>query len=424
MKLFTKYNRVNILATIATFIVGSVAFYAVLYFVLRHQLDDTLRSEEQEITGYVQSHGQLPDFENTRHQWITAAQTTTPLTRKYFASYIKHDYRDGDDDWIRQLTFSIKVNNINFNITVNRPEAETEYLLRLMIMVTLAMIGLILLVNYFINRRLINRLLMPFYNTIEIIKDYRVAIEKPLQLPREPIDEIALLNESVNEMTARIYREYQALKSFTENASHEMQTPLAVINGKIEVLLQNDTLNEAGIQQLLAIEQATKKLARLHQSLLLLAKLENRQFIADEPVNMQQIVALKIDEWQDLILSHRVFMHLEGEKTVVAFHHQLAEILVNNLLNNALRYTPAGGNIHVLLKNNMLRVSNTAASGHLDAERVFRRFYKTQNGAEGTGLGLAIIKEIGSLAGFDVTYGFDGENHLFTIYFSNKTALA
>jgi len=424
MKLFTQYNRVNIFATIATFIVGSVAFYGVLYSILRHQLDDTLRSEQQEVTEYVQSHGVLPDFENTRHQWITAQPTTNPVEHKHFNSYIHHDNRDGDDDWVRQLTFSIKVGSGYYTVSVNRPEAETEDLLKLIIMVTLGMIGLILLVNYFINRRLINRLLKPFYNTVGEIINYRVAFEKPLQLPHSTIDEIDLLNESLNEMAARIYREYFALKSFTENASHEMQTPLAVINGKIEVLLQNEGLNEPGIQQLLAIEQATKKLARLHQSLLLLAKLENRQFTPDEPVNMQQVIESKIDEWQDLIASRGLVVHTACERTIIAFHPQLAEILLNNILNNALRYTPKGGEIHINLDEACLRISNTAASGPLDTERVFLRFYKTQNAAEGTGLGLAIVKEICSLAGFTIKYAFGGGNHIFSIYFSNKTVQA
>jgi signal transduction histidine kinase len=182
-------------------------------------------------------------------------------------------------------------------------------------------------------------------------------------------------------------------------------------------------LDERGIQQLLAIEQATKKLARLHQSLLLLAKLENRQFVADEQVNIKQVVEAKLGEWQDLMASRGLAVHSDCDAIVVAFNHQLAETLVNNLLNNALRYTPRGGKILIRLKDGCLRISNTASSGPLDAYRVFLRFYKTQSGAEGTGLGLAIIKEICSLAGFTVTYGFDG-NHIFTIYFSNKTAQA
>ena len=181
--------------------------------------------------------------------------------------------------------------------------------------------------------------------------------------------------------------------------------------------MQNDTLKKESVEQLLAIESAAIKLSRLHQSLLLLTKLENRQFIADEQVNMQQIIEAKTAEWQDLMASRNLSLHMQCSNVIISFHHHLAEILVNNVLNNALRYTPAGGQISVILNNDYLQVSNTAETATLDAGKVFTRFYKAQGGGEGTGLGLAIIKEICSLAGFGAGYTFEGDKHIFTIYF-------
>ena len=123
------------------------------------------------------------------------------------------------------------------------------------------MIACILLFNYLINRRLINRIWQPFYHTIDKIRDYQVAAQHPLSLSKEPIDEINLLNESLNSMTQRIHQDYSALRSFTENASHEMQTPLAVIRTKVESLLQDAEGKPQNVQQLLVIEDATLKLS-------------------------------------------------------------------------------------------------------------------------------------------------------------------
>ncbi len=417
MKLFTKYNRINITATIATFVAGSVAFYFVLNYILLRQLDGTLKSEEQEITEYVQSHKQLPEFQNTRRQWVTAQQVMLPMQNRHLCSKPFFNKQEDENEQVRQLTFSILAQGKYYNVTVSRSQAETEDLLKLIILVTLGVIILILLVNYIINRRLISRLWQPFYYTIDRIKNYTVAVENPLQLPKEEIDEIALLNESINQMTLHVYRDYHALKSFTENASHEMQTPLAVIRSKIEILLQHEELKEDSIGQLLAIENAAKKLSKLHQSLLLLSKLENRQFIADELVNMRQVILTRIDEWQDLVSSRNLVVEVQCEDVIISFHHHLAEILVNNILNNALRYTPAGGEISIVLTAECLRVSNTSASGPLDKGKVFTRFYKAQAGGDGTGLGLAIIKEICSVAGFEAAYTFEDSKHIFTIYF-------
>lgn len=423
MKLFTQYNRINILATVATFILGSIAFYFLLSYILNRQLDETLRSEQQEITEYVAAHNKLPDFQNTRHQWFSAAPATAPLNHVCIKNIKSYNKREQEDETTRQLAFTIKADNVLYVIYVNRSEAETEDLLKLIIMLALGMIGVVLAFNYFVNRRLVNHLWKPFYNTVAGIKNYFVAFGKPMQLPAEPIDEINLLNESLNEMTARIYREYQALKSFTENASHEMQTPLAVIKSKIELLLQNDLLKESEIKNLLAIESASNKLARLYQSLLLLTKIENRQFSTDEMVDVQKVIEDKLTELEDVITSRGLIVHASCHKVLIALHPHLAEILVNNLLNNAIRYSPPAGAINIELNAGHLRIANTAAAGPLDTGKVFMRFYKTQNGLEGTGLGLAIVKEICNAAGLDISYRFEDNAHIFVIYFDKKTSL-
>jgi two-component system sensor histidine kinase QseC len=210
-----------------------------------------------------------------------------------------------------------------------------------MVLVTLVMIALMLLFNYFINRRLVRSLWQPFYATIDAIRSYR--LQKPLQLAAEPIEEIGLLNESLNNMTERVNRDYLALRTLTENASHEMQTPLAVIHSKVEALLQESEKNEKAMQQLMAIEDATQKLSKLHQSLLLLTRLENRQFLLNEKVNLTRIIENKLAERGELLESKAVKLSVQLEDTTLFFHQHLAEIMVNNLLSNAIRYTPEGG---------------------------------------------------------------------------------
>jgi signal transduction histidine kinase len=420
MKLFTKYNRVNVLANVGTFIIGSIAFYFLLSYILKRQLDDTLRGEQQEITEYVMSYGKLPDFQNTRHQWITAEATTSASPKHCIKSFDVYDRREHEHESVRRLTFTITAGNTLYSVSVNRSETETEDLLQLIIVLTLCMIGLILALNYFINRRLVTHLWKPFYNTIDGIKHYFIGVEKPMELPKESIDEINLLNSSLNDMTSRIYKEYEALKSFTENASHEMQTPLAVIRSKIELLLQSERLEEKEVKFIMGIEDALRKLSKLHQSLILLTKLENRQFVSDEEVDLQKIIEDKVQELKELIQSKNIYLSAELTPVQVMLHHHLAEILINNLLNNALRYTPQSGSIHILLNDERLEISNTALKGPLDKENIFRRFYKSENGLDGTGLGLAIIKEISVLAGFDVVYSFRDQMHFFSIYLSKK----
>jgi signal transduction histidine kinase len=417
MKLFTRYNRINITATIFTFVLGSIAFYFVLYYVLLRQLDETLRAEQQEIEGYVRTRHQLPDIQNTKHQWITVEKTAVVITEAKIKSAPVYKPEKRETEYIRQLFFPITVSGQNYRVTVNKSEAETEDLLQLIILITVGMIALILLFNYVINRKLINRLWQPFYVTVTSIKEYHVSNRHPLELPREKIDELDLLNDSLNKMTGDIYRDFTALKSFTENASHEMQTPLAVIRSKVEILLQRPEWKEHDLQQLLSIEEATQKLSKLHQSLLLLTKLEHHRFVLNETIDLRDIVERKIAEMQELLLSKRLTIEVDCRQLQLSFHQHLAEILVNNLFNNAIRYTPPGGNIFIELKAGIMVIKNTAVNGVLDSNKIFQRFYKADPSPEGTGLGLAIVKEICTIGGFTISYRFTDNQHVFIIQF-------
>jgi signal transduction histidine kinase len=414
MKLFTKYNRINITATIFIFLAGSVAFYFVLDYVLIRQLDASLRSEKQEITDYIQLHQQLPEIQNTKEQWIQIIKTNQPISVVITKSIPVYNKAEDEKEYIRQLIFIVSVNAENYLVTVNKSETETEELLKLIILVTLSMVALILLFNYLINRRLITSIWQPFYNTINNIKDY-AANQQALTLSKEPIDEINLLNESLNSMTEQIHKDFYALRSFTENASHEMQTPLAIIRTKVESLFQFAEGKELMMQQLLTIEDACLKLSKLHQSLLLLTKLENKQFILNESTNLKSILEQKCEERKELFQSKQIKLIIDATDFEIHFHQHLAEILISNLLNNAIRYTAIGGAISILLNQKTLVVSNTAAAGSLDMEKVFTRFYKASD--TGTGLGLSIIQEICTSAGFNIAYQYEKEMHHFIIGF-------
>jgi signal transduction histidine kinase len=421
MKLFTRYNRVNITAIIFTFLFGSIAFYFVLDYVLTRQLDRGLRVEQEEIVDYVKKYDRLPETQNTRHQWITIIPATQPLLKIKPVSITGYNRAENEKETVRQLRFSISAGGALYEVSVNQSKTETEDLLQLIILVTVGMIGLILLSNYIINRKLVAGLWKPFYQTIDTIRDYQLTIREPLQLSKEPIEELDLLNDSLNKMTGRISQDYQALRAFTENASHEMQTPLAVIRSKVEALLQDAEGKEKMIQQLLVIEDATLKLSRLHQSLLLLTKLENRQFQPDEPVNLSAILRTKLAEREEFIASKKLIFLVSAPETIHPFHHHLAEILINNLLNNVIRYTPEGGIVEILLTNQALSIRNTANGNALNSDKIFQRFYKEEQSAESTGLGLAIVKEICNLAGFHIQYTFVDNKHDFTIYFLPET---
>jgi signal transduction histidine kinase len=417
LKLLSKYNRINIVVTIGVFLLGSIFFFFVLRYILLNQLDETLLSEKQELSNYVYGHDTLPEIVNTRQQWIYYDTVSKLIEHPYFKNntYLDEEYETKP---VRQYVFPLKTTNTLYTITINKSETEMENLQRIIIIATIIMIAIILLINYIINRKVLSTLWNPFYKTIQSIRTYRLSDQQPLQLQKSSIDEFTSLNESLNEMSERIYHDYETLKRFTENASHEMQTPLAVIRTKTDMLLQSADWQEKEMQQLQQIEDATQRLAKLHQSLLLLTKLENRQFLLNEKVNLTDIIQQKIKEREDVLEAKKISVHTNLQPVTLSFHQHLAEILVSNLLNNAIRHTAINGEIDVQLSNDRFSVSNTSTNGELDKSKIFQRFYKTDT-SEGTGLGLAIVKEICSMANADIQYGYQNRKHQFIIKFGD-----
>ena len=416
MKLFTKYNRLNIAAGVIIFLIGSCTFYFVLHYILVRQLDETLVSEQQEITTYTKEHNKLPEIIPAPDQYIFYTPTdhiVTPSFRTTTANYDK-----GAIDKYREATFGVTAGGQYYLVRVDKPLEETEDLLKLIIVVTIAMIALIILTGYLINRIVISRLWKPFYETIEKVKTYDLSAQQPLDLNKESIDEFMLLNQSISSMTESIQRDYKTLKEFTGNAAHEMQTPLAIIRSKLDMLMQNETILQQSGQNIAEIEKAVARLSRLYQSLLLLIKVENRQFTLNEEVELDKLIKEKCTEYQEMAEAKNLNVHVKTIPVILRFHQHLAEIVINNLLSNAIRYNKTGGSIDINLSNNKLVISNTSDTPELDKEHIFQRFYRQERAKEeGSGLGLSIVKQICDLANYTIKYQYIDHTHIFTILF-------
>ena len=417
MKLLDKYSRLNITATILTFIIGSCTFYFLLNYILIRELDERLQAEQQEILAYVNTHKSLPDIVRTIDQFTLYEQAVAKVNTEFTTVKLKQNNEQED---YREIKFSLLARDKYYQVTVGTPLDETEALLQVIICVTIAMIGIILLIGFLINRIVIRRLWKPFYSTIESVKNYHLSEQQTLKLERTDIDEFSLLNQSINEMVDRIQQDYGSLKNFTGQAAHEMQTPLAVIRTKLDTLMQNEAVLEKNAQLITDIEKAVHRLSRLHQSLLLLTKVENKQFLLNEKINLDKIVTDKYEEFGEMASAMNLSIKLHIEPVVLLFHQQLAEIIISNLLNNAIRYNRPSGEIEISLNDTQLTVSNTSDKGKLDSTKLFKRFYRDADSSEGTGLGLSIVKQICDMAGYSITYSYYEARHEFKLNFNQS----
>jgi two-component system, OmpR family, sensor histidine kinase QseC len=325
---------------------------------------------------------------------------------------------DHEDEWNRELTFGVTVAGNHYQVLVSKSQMETEDLLQLVIGIGAGMMALILVAGYSINRLVIKRLWKPFYTTLQEVEQYQLARQQPMQLPTSNISEFDLLNQQLLNMTERAQLDYQVMKEFSANAAHEMQTPLAVIQTHTEALMQDERLLHEHNTAIHTIEQSVKRLTRLNQALLLLARIENRQFIVNEAIPLDVLLKEKVEELSELIGAQQLSFNVQTTPVSISFNRHLTEAIINNLLNNAIRYNMPGGSIDIELTATQFTIANSSTIPALEAEKISQRFYRhPKSQVDGNGLGLSIVKQVCNWAGYQLHYQYKNNQHVFVIDF-------
>ncbi len=415
MKLFAKYSRINFIAILPVLFIGSISYYFIIRYALIDQLDDTLKVEEQEILDNVKKKGTLPEPSQYRSQSVSFEETNQPFKRKFesvsLVGFHHHEYNP-----YRQLTFPVLVKGKLYAATVSKSQEEVEDLIGLIVLITGGVVILLLLVLFTVNRFLLRKLWQPFYETLQSIKQFNLSNKRSLPNHHTTIDEFNELDTAVKEMARKVLNDYDTLKNFADNASHEMQTPLAIINSKLDILIQDQRLDEKQMKQLQGIYDATGRLSKLNQSLLLLTKIENNQFSKTEPVLLDELVKEKLFQLEDLVKAKQIDVQISAKPTSILMNDFLADILVNNLLTNAIRHNVQKGSIIISISPGEFSISNSNPPLGFNASDIFDRFQKS-NQSPGSGLGLAIVRQICDNYNFSIDYGYRDNMHCFTVRF-------
>ena len=238
-----------------------------------------------------------------------------------------------------------------------------------------------------------------------------------MSLEKSEIDEFNALNSAWTQMTQKMNQDYESLKAFADNASHEMQTPLAVINSKLDLLIQDQRITEKSMQHVQAMYHAVDKLTKLNQSLLLITKIENNQFKEKPRIDLSTVLKERLSNLEELILSRQLTVNTDLEESTVSMHPVLADILINNMLVNAIRHNDSGGVINIAAGKGSVKITNSGCNSPLDQNTIFNRFEKS-NASDGTGLGLAIVKQICDTYQFKIEYSFQKGLHDFKIVYN------
>jgi signal transduction histidine kinase len=240
----------------------------------------------------------------------------------------------------------------------------------------------------------------------------------PLTLTNTGISEFDELNAVITALTDKVISDYKTLKQFSEDASHELQTPLSIIRAKVESLLNmhHPTLEQTEIIQ--SIYSSVERLSKLSRSLVLLTKVENRQFRDIQQINLKESIQHRLFEFQELIQLKKLKVKTQfADDGMIHMSPSLADILINNLISNAINHNLVGGIIEIELFEHEFIICNSGEKQLETPEKIFERFHKQNQASKSIGLGLAIVKKICDTHNMKVSYSFKVDRHCFRLEF-------
>jgi len=414
MKLITKTNKIYIIVSTIIFFVAGVLLFFTLKYTVNDEVNERLSENISRISNQIGSNNQLIEL----YPVIEIQQNYNGNITKETIKDTLIINNDHEDEIYREVSDVVNIHQQKYLITVRQSLMETDdYLYSIGITIAIVFILLIVLMSITLKVNS-KKIWSDFYQNLEILKNYSLDDNEQLSLKNSNIDEFNELNNVVLKLTDKIQSDYKSLKEFTEDASHEIQTPLAIILSKLDFVIQKDTLNEDNLADIMKVYAAAKRLSKLNQSLILLTKIQNKQFSKSENLDLNQLIKNQLDANEELILFKKLNVKLNSEQSIkLKANAGLIEILLANLINNAIKYTIEGKDILINLKANELEIKNFSHPIKVNPNQFFNRFYKNNAQSNSLGLGLAIVHKICENYHWKIQYTTQNEWHIIQINF-------
>ncbi len=410
VSLIRKTSKTFLWISLVLMLVSTIALYFYVRYLLQKEVEEELRSTEARIENVISGKGLIYQLAP-----VVEIKNVSVLGTERFKDTVIFDPSQNEMEEFRELSTYSEINGKKYNITVRALIVESEYILIAIMASYLIIIALVFIFFFYLNKSGNQRLWHPFFRNLEEMKGFSLNSEKPVQLVESDILEFSELNTVISSLTDKVRSDYKNLKQYTEDVSHEMQTPLAIIQAKIENIINGDNLNDIQYEHLTSIQQDIYRLTQMNKRLTLLTKIENQQFANPEVLNLNLVVKKRIQNFNEIFPDKIKFE--EANILEVLMDHYLAEVLCDNLISNALKYSAEKKAITISIGHKTLMVSNQGEAKLQNPEKLFTRFYRETSHIKSTGLGLAIVQKICDLYGYKPSYSFADHRHIFKVEF-------
>lgn len=318
----------------------------------------------------------------------------------------------------KQLSESKEINGEYYLVTVRAMVIESEDILFAIVFTFVGIVFLAFIFLFYLNKSKNKKIWKPFFVNLDRLKNFSIKSSASLTFEDSDILEFHDLNTELISLTSKIKIDYRNLKQFTEDVSHEMQTPLAIMQAKIDTVINDKNITETQFAKFSSLQEDIQRLKQLNNKLILLAKIENDQFTNTATVNVQDVMEKCIHNLEELTSTT---INLSSNESLTIFMDKsLAIILFNNLLSNAIKHSSSGRSINVVIDKDSVEFKNYGSIALASPDIIFERYYKESKRKDSTGLGLSIVKKICDYYSFTPSYRFRESEHIFQINFNTN----
>ncbi len=416
MNLITKTTFFYLMVTLIVFGVGGIMSFNILRTEVDKETDYYLREQVQFLFEAIERGSSIEALSHNNLRVTTYDRIDSAAIKTVYKDTLAQHHHTKKLEPHRLVIATKKIDSTWYRISLYESMLENDDISDSVFKSLSRIFGILVLLFIVVSLYISNWIFRPFRKTLKAIQDFTIQDNKDWDLGDSSVYEFTQLNAHIARMMKKIQNDYLNLKSFTENASHEIQTPLAIAKGKLELLIESQPLNEEQAQLINSTYQSLDKLSKINRSLALLSKIENEEFSNFSQINLSKLIERVLEDTQELFNLKEIKLNKNIHPGVLKkMDSTLAEILVSNLINNGIKHNVVDGMLDVRLTEDHLIIKNTGKPIDTPPKMLFERFRKASPSSESLGLGLAIVKKICELNGMSVVYSYEYEWHTLTV---------
>lgn len=418
-KLLNKTTRNFLAFSVLILIVMAPVFYLISHKMYVIETDETLQMHKKDfLLNYNNKFTKADIAVWNKYNPDIKILPSKGIARDTIFQYLKFDKWESEYLPFRELWSPITIEGEKYTYVESINLVEMEGMVWSVAVMFLLTIALLLVGIIWMSKISAKILWKPFYDTLNQIRNFEIDKNKPPQFIPTNIEEFDTLNKSIDRLIEKNTAIYKNQREFIENAAHELQTPLALFQAKIDTMFQLPDISKEHSLVLASLNNDVSRLNRLNKNLLLLSKIENGDTLEKQPLILNDYIKKHLEFFSEQAKAKNLTIITEfSEILTIESNSGFAEVLINNLFLNAIRHNNKEGKIIIVITRESLTFSNTGQGHALAMDKLFNRFSKSNPSSKGNGLGLAIIKKIADLNQWKVIYSFHDDLHEFNIIF-------